>query len=51
MRLSFTVPGIPQSAGSKRAFPFKRKDGKGKTVLAWARSDWIRALLARSPEE
>jgi Holliday junction resolvase RusA-like endonuclease len=27
-RITFTVPGKPQPAGSKRAFPFKRRDGK-----------------------
>ena len=26
--IQFTVPGIAQTAGSKRAFPFKRKDGR-----------------------
>jgi Holliday junction resolvase RusA-like endonuclease len=29
MRLSFTVMGRPQPAGSKRAFPIRRKDGGG----------------------
>ena len=26
--ITFTVIGLPQPAGSKRAFPFKRRDGK-----------------------
>ena len=26
--IQFTVPGIAQTAGSKRAFPFRRKDGR-----------------------
>lgn len=26
--LSFTVPGVAQPAGSKRAYPFRRKDGR-----------------------
>jgi len=26
--ISFSVPGIAATAGSKRAFPFKRKDGR-----------------------
>jgi len=26
--ISFSVPGIAQTAGSKRAFPFKRRDGR-----------------------
>lgn len=35
----------------KRGISPGLKDGKGKTVLTWARSDWIRVLLARFSEE
>ena len=28
MRITFAVPGVPQPAGSKRAFPFQKKDGE-----------------------
>jgi Holliday junction resolvase RusA-like endonuclease len=28
MTIAFTVLGVPQTAGSKRAFPFKRANGK-----------------------
>lgn len=57
MRISFNVPGVPQPAGSKRAFPFQKKDGKlgvavsddnpkgrdWKATVAWS------AVAARNP--
>lgn len=50
MKIEFFVPGIPRPGGSKRAFPFKRKDGKlgvavsddNKKVKEW-RSDVVNA--------
>lgn len=53
-RITFTVVGAPQTAGSKRAFPFRRRDGSlGVSVTDdnaksqnWKRSVSVEARLA-----
>ena len=47
--IQFTVLGIPQPAGSKRAFPFKRKNGKLGVAVSDANPkahDWKNAVAS-----
>lgn len=49
MKIQFTVIGHPEPAGSKRAFPFKRKDGRIGVAVSDANpraKDWKNAVAS-----